>query len=190
VTAASFPVALRLQGRVVAIVARGATASVRVARLRQAGAIVRMIDAAAFTPATLADAWLVLADTGDASLDAAVFTACAARRILCNAHDQPSACDFFLMSEEQLGTVTLAVGTNGAAPGLTGRLRREARDGLPADIDQLVGAYADLRNRLVARTDLDGMARRGKLRWLAAQPWSFFRQPPAEQWQQLIANCP
>ena len=183
-----FPVALRLEGRSVLVVGSGEVALARVARLREAGAIVRVVEAIDFVPSDVQGAWLVFASTDNANRDAEVFAACEVRGILCNAMDQPSACSFFLMSEAQLGNVTLAVGTGGTAPGLTGRLRREARAGLPEDIADLVHAYAAVRKNLYENKDIELPTRRALLRWLAAQPWPFFRQPLDQQLRQLTQH--
>lgn len=170
------------------VVGDGAEAAGRVLRLQEAGADVTHLGTAAYQVQALDGCWLVIAATDDAALDAEIFGACTERRIFCNCVDRPECCSFFLMSEERLGEVCLAIGTAGTAPGLTGRLRREARAGLPEDIGELVRAYAELRRTLPPPQAAGLTKRRAALRWLASRPWPFFRQPLADQQQQWATH--
>lgn len=199
-------VALLLAGRQVLVVGAGPVAEAKIARLLSCGALLRVVapvataqvrawaDAARvawharpFAAADVDGCWLVVAATGTAA-DDAVFAACESRRILCNAADVPAACSVFLLSQTQLGPVTLATGTSGTAPGLAGRLRREARAGLPADVDQLVQAYAQARRWLIdVHAPAHPRQRMAVLRRLAVAPWSLFRLPRAELQAQLAA---
>ena len=99
----------------------------------------------AFSPDDLAGVVFVMTATG-CEVDDTVLAACEQRQLLCNAADRPQACSVYLMAQVQHGPVTLATGTSGLAPGLAGRLQREARAGLPDDVEQLVAAYAQARH--------------------------------------------
>lgn len=191
-------VALLLGGRRVVVVGAGAVALGKIRRLLAAEAAVVVIapDAVAeirrlaaagaivwhekcFEADDLTGAWLCLTATGRDRVDAAVFAACEARHLLCNAADVPEACSVYLMAQEETGEVTLAVGTHGRAPGLTGRLAREARTAWPDDVSELVARFGDLRRWLqIAHPGRIHLAQRtAALRWLAQQPWPLLRQP-------------
>lgn len=195
-------VGLLLRGRTVVVVGAGSVGTAKIEKFLSAGAQVRVIapraeslvhtwadegwvtwHRRAFTEADLDGAFLAVTATGLPDVDGAVFEACEARHLLCNAADDPAACSVHLLSQDQLGPVTLAVGTSGTAPGLTARLRAEARSGLPEDVESLVETYGAIR-RWLADVHAPGAAhvqRRGDvLRWLARQPWATLRLSEAE----------
>lgn len=192
-------VALLLAGRRVLVVGAGPVAEAKISRLLACEAQVLVVapeattqvrawahdgrilwHARPFEAADVEDCWLVVAATGTAA-DAAVFAQCEFRRVLCNAADVPAACSVFLLSQAQLGPVTLATGTSGTAPGLAGRLRREARAGLPDDVDQLIQAYARARRWLIeVHAPEQPRQRSVVLRQFALAPWALFRLPHAE----------
>lgn len=202
-----FVAGLRLRGRSVLVVGGGAVALSKALRLLDVGAHVTVVARRALpTLQALADAgeldlhvrdfvptdcdqrFLVITATGT-DCDQAVFAACEARHTLCNAADVPEACSVWLMAQQQRGLLTLAIGTLGTAPGLSGRLSREALAGLPADVDALLERYALLRRWLVDQhaPGMDQLERRtATLRWLARRPWRFFRLALARQ-QQIVA---
>jgi siroheme synthase-like protein len=192
-------VGLLLAGRQVLVVGAGPVGQSKIARLLEIHAVLRVVapiateqvqawahagqlvwHAREFQPTDLDGCFFVVTATGPAH-DPVVFAACEAGQILCNAADVPQACSVYLLSQTQRGPVTLATGTSGLAPGLAGRLRREAEAGLPADIEVLVARYASVRRWLLDRTEADPQGRRGlALRWLATQPWDLLRQPEPE----------
>lgn len=194
-------VGLLLQGRRVLVVGAGPVALGKIGRLLASGAIVTVVAPdvlpevqelaeageltvrqRAFQLSDLDGVWFCLTATGRDRVDAEIFAACEARQLLCNAADVPEACSVYLMAQEDVGPLTLAVGSKGSAPGLSGRLARQARKAWPHDVAQLVARYGDLRRWLKA--EQPGMAllpqRTAALRWLAEQPWSFLRRPEAE----------
>ncbi|MBE0592336.1 MAG: siroheme synthase, partial [Gemmatimonadales bacterium] len=98
-----FPLFLDLRGRSVLVVGAGMVAERKIALLRSAGAVVSVVAEAAhprvleraqageimlslgrFEPCRLDGAWLVIAATGDAALNAEVARAADARRLWCN----------------------------------------------------------------------------------------------------------
>ncbi len=200
-------VGLQLTGRQVLVVGAGPVGEAKIARLLACGAKVRVVAPVAtaqvrdwaetnridwysrpFVARDLDGCLLAITATGT-PVDMEVFEACDARQMLCNAADVPEACSVYLMSQGDHGTVTVAVGTSGLAPGLAGRLRREAEAGLPDDIDDLVICYASLRRWLVdVHAPGPQSRRRGEvLRWLAAQPWPVLRRP-LEELRGLLAD--
>lgn len=192
-------VGLLLAGRQVLVVGAGSVAQAKIARLLEMRAVVRVVAPVAtevvrdwanagrldwrsreFRTEDLDGCFFVVTATGRAH-DPVVFRACESRQILCNAADVPDACSAYLLSQAQRGPVTLATGTSGLAPGLAGRLRREAQAGLPDDVQVLVERYASIRRWLIDRFPHEGQAVRGAaLRWLAEQPWDLLRRPEAE----------
>jgi precorrin-2 dehydrogenase/sirohydrochlorin ferrochelatase len=202
-------VALVLRGRCVLVVGAGPIALGKIHRLLAAEAAVVVVAPEAvaevhalaadgrlvlrektFEPADLDGAFFCLTATGRDHADAAVFAACEARHLLCNAADVPEACSVYLMAQEETPPVTLAVGTHGRAPGLTGRLAREARTGWPDDIGELVARYGEIRRWLQAQhPGHAALQRRSQaLRWLAKQPWPFFRQPESVLREAVLAE--
>lgn len=194
-------VGLLLRGREVLVVGAGPVALGKIARLLVAEAVVTVVAIEVlpeihvlaadgrltvhqrpFVPHDLDGVWFCLTATGRDRVDAAVFAACEARRLLCNAADVPEACTAYLMAQEDDGALTLAVGTQGSAPGLTGRLAREARAAWPADVADLVARYGRVRRWLQAQYpgDVALQHRTAALRWLAQQPWAVFRQSEQE----------
>ncbi len=135
-----------------------------------------------FAPADLDGKWFCLTATGRDRVDREVFDACEARHLLCNAADVPEACSVFLMAQEDAGPITLAVGTRGNSPGLSGRLAREARATWPEDVAALVARYGAIRAWL--KQERPGPAlleqRTAALRWLASQPWDVLRRTEAD----------
>lgn len=200
-------VALRLQGRSVLVVGAGPVAESKIARLLDAGALVRVVapqgtsqigawaasgqivwDRRTFQASDVEGAWLVLTATGRDRADAEVYAACEARRIWCNAADVPESASVWLLAQHQEGLLTVATGTSGKAPGLAGRLKREARQGLPEDIANLLETYANLRQRVLATWPQAQAKRTEALRWLARQPWATFRRPLQDLWTEISAR--
>jgi siroheme synthase-like protein len=200
---------LRLHGRPVLLVGGGNVATAKAERLLDAGAQLAVVTRTAtqelrhwaqqgrltlhlrdFADADCDGRFFVLSATGT-DTDQQVFAACEARYTLCNAADVPEACSVWLMAQQQCGSLTLAIGTLGTAPGLAGRLSREALAGLPPDIDVLLQRYSDLRRWLV-RDHAPGQsalwARTATLRWLAGRRWRFFALPTERQRQVLAAR--
>jgi precorrin-2 dehydrogenase/sirohydrochlorin ferrochelatase len=78
-----------------------------------------------FSPKDVDGAFLVIAATDSVITNEAVFRACRARRVLCNAVDDPERCDFFYPAVVRRGSLLIAISTNGRSPALAARLRRE-----------------------------------------------------------------
>jgi siroheme synthase-like protein len=131
------PLFLNLTGRLVVLVGDGPVAETKRRLLEAAGAIVRHVAPDAFREADLNDAWLAVT-TGGPEVNARVARAAEARRIFVNAADDPQNASAYLSGVVERGGVTIAISTEGAAPGLTG-LVREALDALlPDDVGRWV----------------------------------------------------
>lgn len=190
-------VGLLLRGRPCLAVGAGPVGESKIVRLLECGANVRVVaplatpqvqswhaegrlvwHARCFEEADLEGAMFVMTATGS-EVDDAVLAACERRQLLCNAADRPQACSVYLLAQVQEGPLTWAAGTSGLAPGLAGRLQREARAALPDDLALLVDNYAHARHAFLAGHGGD-RARYDALKWLARQPWSVLRQDPGQ----------
>jgi uroporphyrin-III C-methyltransferase/precorrin-2 dehydrogenase/sirohydrochlorin ferrochelatase len=189
------PLFLNLTGRRVVLVGGGVVAAAKLQQLLAAGASVWVVapdlvpaiaDAAAsgasgitivrraFTPGDLDGAWLAIA-AATPDVNRAVAEAAEERRIFVNAVDDPANASAYLSGVIRREGFTLAVSSNGEAPGLTSLLRqgldallprrelarwlREARkqrrrwkaDGVP--MEQRRPLLLDAINRLYSRPD-------------------------------------
>ncbi len=172
----SYPIMLILAGRQTVVVGAGSVALRKAQSLTEAGATVTLVaedipDAsglenvevihASYTPQHLTGAKLVFACTNLPALNAQI--AADARKIgaIVNCVDQPEDCDFFVPAIVSTGSVTVAIGTGGAAPALAGRLKKCVRDALPERIGDFATALLHLRDEVKANVnDLD---RRGEI---------------------------
>jgi siroheme synthase-like protein len=78
-----------------------------------------------FTPDDLAGAFLVVAATSSAEVNSQIFREAEARKILCNAVDQPEQCHFYYPAVVRRGSLQIAISTEGLSPALAQRLRQE-----------------------------------------------------------------
>lgn len=155
------PLFVDLTDRAVLVVGGGAVAARKAAELVAARARVRVVaprvapeiqalaagrtavDAAAdggphvsieprtFEEADVAGAWLVVAATDDASVQAAVAAACERARVFCVAVDDPKNASAYGGGVVRRGPVTIAISTAGEAPALARLLREIVEQILP-----------------------------------------------------------
>jgi siroheme synthase-like protein len=142
--AALFPIFLKLESRRVVVVGAGCIAAQKLEGLLEAKADIVVIapeaieatrelaqsgriawTQAAFEPALLAGASLVIAATGDAEVNERVYRAAREQGVLCNAVDEPERCDFYYGSVVRRGDLQIAISTAGKSPALAQRIRRE-----------------------------------------------------------------
>ena len=144
-----FPLFLALRGRRVIVVGGGEVGAHKARELIDVGARVTIVDphpgeeARAlvgativprdFRPSDLDDAWLVVAATNDRATNAAVSNAADARRMLCNAVDDPEHCSAYFASVVRRPPLTVAISSTGEAPALTRLLREIFEQILPSD---------------------------------------------------------
>lgn len=113
----------------------------------------------AFRADDIAGHRLVYAATGDRRLDAEVSRAAKARGVPVNVVDAPELSTFITPAIVDRDPVTVAVGTEGAAPVLAREIKTRLETWLPANLGTLARRAQELRG-LVARTVTDGRARR------------------------------
>ena len=139
-----FPLWLNISGRKCLVVGAGRIAAAKIDGLLHHGAKVVVIAPGAvpsikqqarkglltlhsrnFSPIDVKGAFLVVAATNSSEANAAIFRACRAQRVLCNAVDDPANCDFFYPAVVRRGPLQIAISTNGQSPGLAARLRKQ-----------------------------------------------------------------
>ena len=138
----SLPLFVRLQGRAVILLGNGEAASAKRALLERAGAEIVGEDGSA--------ALAIVAIEDEAMAQAAV-ARLKARRILVNAVDRPSLCDFTLPAIIDRDPVLIAIGTGGASAGLAKALRQRLEGVIPQSLGRLATALKDARVAVRAR---------------------------------------
>ena len=125
-----------------------------------------------FQPGDTTGFSVVIAATGDLTVDAAVFADGASSGALVNSVDNSDSCDFFLPALFHRGQLSVAISTGGASPAIASWVRERLDDVLDerfSDIVDLVAAarttvrdrglssegmpWADLINQMVAAVD-------------------------------------
>jgi siroheme synthase-like protein len=138
------PVFLKLAGRRVVLVGAGPVAAGKLDALVRAAADVRVVDPAAFEPADLDEAWLVVS-AATPEINRRVAAAAESRRIFVNAVDDPPNASAYLGGVIRRSGVTVAISTSGDAPALAGILREGIEALLPADLDRWTACARDMR---------------------------------------------
>lgn len=142
------PLFVMLAGRRVVLVGAGPVAAAKLEQLLAVGADVCVvapdvhpaiaqsgvrIDRRPFEPSDLDEAWLVVA-AATPDVNRAVAEAAASRRLFVNAVDDPQNATAYLSGVLRRDGVTIAISTDGAAPGLTALLREGLDALLPRDL--------------------------------------------------------
>ena len=112
----------------------------------------------AFAAGDAAGAALVYGATGDPASDAVVAEAARAAGVLVNIVDDLEGSDFITPAIVDRDPVTVAIGTEGAAPVLARKIKAEVEELLPATLGLLTRIGQGFRGRVEA---LDSKARRG-----------------------------
>ena len=149
-----YPICLDISDRQCLVVGGGPIGLEKARPLVRAGARVRVVSptfdpgfeelpeiervARPFEQSDLDGVFLAIAATDDTALSRAFAASCAERGILYNVVDVPELCQFIVPAVVDRGQVTLAIFTHGNAPAFSGRLRREAEEWLPEDVEEYV----------------------------------------------------
>lgn len=166
-TAAGYPVVLRIVGRRCVVVGGGDVATRKVGALIRDGAellvvapdvseeIERLaetggmtVERRPFEPADLDDAFLAFAATDSRAVNQQVANEARARGILVNVADDPEACDFTVPAIVRRKDITLAISTGGRSPAFARYLREQLSDWLVDSRLLLLEIMADLRRDL------------------------------------------
>jgi len=178
-------ITLEMRGRRCLVVGAGAVAWRKIASLCEAGATVTVVapdisieltdefpihaHKRMFSPDDIAGTELVFACTDDAGVNAAVAEAATAAGLWVNVADDPAACSFFVNAAVQRGDLTIAVGTQGASPALSRRIR----ESLEAQFGPAYGPFVALLGQLreeVLLSEPDPERRRAAFARMAAVP--------------------
>jgi uroporphyrin-III C-methyltransferase/precorrin-2 dehydrogenase/sirohydrochlorin ferrochelatase len=191
-----YPVFLDLAGQPCTVIGDGKLAREKAIGLRDAGALVREIRNADYTPGMLAGARLVIDASDDPAINRLAWEEAEASGTLINVVDRPAQCRFIAPAIVRRDPVVVAISTSGESPflasalrarlerwlgrewgpfaALVGRLRRDLRRrGVP--LDEQTRAY----RRLLA-SDIRAMLRDGRFEE-AAQRAAFLAQPELQQ---------
>lgn len=172
------PICLDLEGRAVLVVG-GSDAAARKAQLvASAGAVVTVVaarpgrDMAAleangvvrierrdFAVADVAGRVLVIADSGDRAIDAAVSAAARAAGVAVNVIDAPALSSFIVPAIVDRDPITVAISSSGTAPVLARQIRQRIEAMLPANLSALA-RFAKHFRHAVAAVRSDGRVRR------------------------------
>lgn len=164
-----FPIFVKLDGRLVAVIGGGSIAEAKILGVLNAGARIRLISPAVtpqiaewvrlgkiewrrkqFEAADLDGAFLVIAATSAAGVNEAAFREAETRGILCNAVDDTEHCHFYYGALVQRGDLQIAVSTNGKSPALAKRLRQELETQFGPEYEEWVERLGKAREELRA----------------------------------------
>jgi len=182
-----FPMFLKLEGRQCLVVGGGAIAQEKMPSLLEAGAEVKIVapqvtepiaqlarsgkvslEQREFVESDLDGVFLVIAATSLSDLNRQVFEATRARRILCNAVDDPDNCDFYYGSVVRRGDLQIAISTAGHSPALAQRLRKQLETQFGPEYSDWLRELAATREDLFSR-DIDPQQLKSLLHAVASQ---------------------
>jgi precorrin-2 dehydrogenase/sirohydrochlorin ferrochelatase len=142
--ASLFPMFVKLDGCKCLVVGGGSVAESKIRSLLACGALVHVVAPSitkiieawvrtkritwasrTFHSADLEGMTLVVAATSSEAVNNQVFRAADARKILCNAVDDPERCHFYYGAVVRRGALQIAISTAGLSPALARRLRRD-----------------------------------------------------------------
>jgi len=185
--ASLFPMFVKLAGRRCLVVGGGKVAEAKVEGLFASGAIVVVVAlevtekiagwnrerrltwyARRFQPSDLDGAFLVIAATGEDAVNESVFREAEARRILCNAVDEPERCHFYYPAVVRRGALQIAISTGGLSPALASRLRQELEEQFGPEYEHWLEELGVMRQKAFARRT-DPLQRRRLLHRLASR---------------------
>ena len=118
--------------------------------IREAGALYVRKIRKTFEPTDVQGFHLVIAATGEETVNEDIMEACHAHQVLINVADDPGKCDFYLGSIVTRGNLKIGISTNGKSPTLAKRMREFLEDLLPEEIDELALHLNNYRNELVS----------------------------------------
>jgi precorrin-2 dehydrogenase/sirohydrochlorin ferrochelatase len=182
-----FPLFLRIEGRRCLLVGAGVIASQKIDGLLLSGAHVHVVAPIAgeairklvdegrvcwlqreFRSSDLAGAALVIAATGDPSINEIVSREARRRGVLCNAVDEPERCDFYYPAVVRRGDLQIAISTAGHSPALAQRIRRELELQFDSEYGGWLSWLGSVRT-LLFRRQLDPARRRNALHRIASR---------------------
>lgn len=101
-----------------------------------------------FSPALLAEKWLVIAATDRVEVNALVYQCANQQRVFCNVVDDPKRASFIMPSIIDRSPIMVAVSSGGKAPVLARLLREKLEAMLPQHLGKLAQLGGSLRQRV------------------------------------------
>lgn len=93
---------------------------------------------------------LVFGTTDDREVNVATYEAAVERGIPCNIADVPDLCTFFVPAIVRQGDLMISIGTGGASPALSRRIREELEGRFGPEYDLMTRVMAELRKHVLA----------------------------------------
>jgi siroheme synthase (precorrin-2 oxidase/ferrochelatase) len=145
-----FPAALNVQGKECLVIGDDREASEKSERLRESGAHVVVVTPQEFSLDLLGSQFLVIfCVKTNPALTKKIADVCHQKRILLCAIDQPSYCDVVNVSVFDKGRLRVAIGTGGAAPAISRKIRIGLEESLKdVPLDEYLDYLAALREKL------------------------------------------
>jgi precorrin-2 dehydrogenase/sirohydrochlorin ferrochelatase len=190
------PLFLNLDGQPVLLVGAGNVARAKLAQLLPTGAAITVValsisegvrslaaehplqvllEERAVAHADLAGRRLIVSATNDARLNAELARVARGQNTWFNAVDDPGRCDVTFAATFRRGPLHLAIGTDGAFPGLSGALRAFLEEAIPDEDADLLTTLADLRGRIRRDVPDPGLRARALGRVVEALKGDYFR---------------
>jgi len=165
-----YPIFLDLRGKTCVVVGGGPVAERKVGMLLEHDASVTVVSPALspglrelarrgavrvvereYRKGDLEGAFLAIAATDDASVNAAVSSEARERRALVNVVDGPDDSDFIVPSLVRRGDITVAISTGGRSPALARKLRTVLEATLTPEHASVLAIVSDVREELARR---------------------------------------
>jgi precorrin-2 dehydrogenase/sirohydrochlorin ferrochelatase len=145
-----FPAALNVHGRACLVIGEGRDANDKAAKLKKAGAKLRVIGLKQFKLSDLKNQFFVVFCPKDEPLLAKkVALICRTSRTLLCAIDQPEYCDVVNVSTYDRGLLRIMAATQGAAPAISRKIREGLEESLKnVPLEGFLDNLARLRGRL------------------------------------------
>lgn len=159
------PLALEVRDREVLVIGAGRLGAQKATQLLECGAVVDVIALEVLTPipdgvrslsirgvrpTDVLEYWLVVAATGDASVNDEIVAVAHEHRVWLNVVDDPERSSLYFMALARTGDVTVAVGTEGASPALARHLRDLLAAALPKATASAARHLRNLRSQIHA----------------------------------------
>ena len=161
--APTYPAMLIIKGRLCVVVGGGAVAERKAMCLVRSGAKVRLVSpdvtrklaaaaksgklthlARRFRPSDLKGAFITVAATDDAALNAKIAESAP---MLVNVADNPALCNFILPSTIRRGELTIAISTSGASPAAARAIKQELEGRFGPAVSDFLRDLATMRSR-------------------------------------------
>lgn len=164
-----YPIALRVEGRLILVVGGGNIARRKVEALLECGARVRVVALEVepvlaalaadrridlhlrpYAPGDLEGAYLAIAATDSPAVNTAVSVDARARGILVNSVDKAEECDFIATASVRRGDLLISIFTGGSSPALSRRIRERIEEMIGPEYAELVALLRELRPVVMA----------------------------------------